>query len=226
VTRSVVTRRREPAPQALAARIAALTASAPAAPRLSVRRRVRRSCRFVGHVARQPCDGDGASWVFWASRSRRAYVAAHACGSGDVAHILFGFRSRRNRRQRRRRLLRPAYRQALASQPHNGQRNPIVDPRPEGFPLVGGRVTIVDRVPTPTLVYRHTEHVVAVTSSDDARAARGGTGGHRNDRRLTTSSLVRCELNYVAVSDMDEKALGEFVEVFRRAGTRDRTSPA
>ena len=39
----------------------------------------------------------------------------------------------------------------------------IVDLAPQGFPLVGGRVTIVDRVPTPTLVYRHNEHVVAVT---------------------------------------------------------------
>ena len=39
----------------------------------------------------------------------------------------------------------------------------IVDLAPEGFPLVGGRVAVVDRVPTPTLVYRHNEHVVAVT---------------------------------------------------------------
>ena len=50
----------------------------------------------------------------------------------------------------------------------------IVDLAPEGFPLVGGRVTIVDRVPTPTLVYRHNEHVVAVTELPiDAKGPRG-----------------------------------------------------
>ncbi len=39
----------------------------------------------------------------------------------------------------------------------------IVDLASQGFPLAGGRVAVVDRVPAPTLVYRHGEHVVAVT---------------------------------------------------------------
>ena len=39
----------------------------------------------------------------------------------------------------------------------------IVDLAAQGFPLAGGRVSVVDRVPAPTLVYRHNEHVVAVT---------------------------------------------------------------
>jgi anti-sigma factor RsiW len=95
----------------------------------------------------------------------------------------------------------------------------IVDLAPEGFPLVGGRVTIVDRVPTPTLVYRHNEHVVAVTELPvDAKGVRGGTGGIETIDGYHVVRWSDANLTYVAVSDMDEKALGEFVEVFRSGG--------
>jgi anti-sigma factor RsiW len=95
----------------------------------------------------------------------------------------------------------------------------IVDLAPEGFPLVGGRVTIVDRVPTPTIVYRHNEHVVAVTELPlDAKGARGGMGGIETIDGYHVVRWSDAKLTYVAVSDMDEKALGEFVEVFRRGG--------
>jgi anti-sigma factor RsiW len=94
----------------------------------------------------------------------------------------------------------------------------IVDLAPEGFPLVGGRVTIVDRVPTPTLVYRHNEHVVAVTELPvDAKLARG-TGGIETIDGYHVARWSDPNLDYIAVSDMDEKALGEFVEAFRRGG--------
>jgi anti-sigma factor RsiW len=95
----------------------------------------------------------------------------------------------------------------------------IVDLAPEGFPLIGGRVTIVDRVPTPTVVYRHNEHVVAVTELPlDAKGVRGGPGGIETIDGYHVVRWTDANLNYVAVSDMDEKALGEFVEVFRRGG--------
>jgi anti-sigma factor RsiW len=95
----------------------------------------------------------------------------------------------------------------------------IVDLAPEGFPLVGGRVTIVDRIPTPTLVYRHNEHIVAVTELPlDAKGVRRGAGGIETVDGYHVVRWTDANLNYVAVSDMDEKALGEFVEVFRRGG--------
>ena len=94
----------------------------------------------------------------------------------------------------------------------------IVDLAPDGFPLVGGRVAIIDRVPTPTLVYRHNEHVVAVTELPvDAKLARG-TGGIETIDGYHVARWSDANLAYVAVSDMDEKALGEFVEAFRRGG--------
>ena len=94
----------------------------------------------------------------------------------------------------------------------------IVDLAPEGFPLVGGPVTIVDRVPTPTLAYRHNEHVVAVTELPvDAKPARE-TNGIETINGYHVARWSDANLAYVAVSDMDEKALGEFVEAFRRGG--------
>ena len=35
----------------------------------------------------------------------------------------------------------------------------IVDLAQEGFALEGGRIAVVDRVPAPTLVYRHNENI-------------------------------------------------------------------
>jgi anti-sigma factor RsiW len=92
----------------------------------------------------------------------------------------------------------------------------IVDLASEGFPLAGGRVAIIDRIPAPTLVYRHNEHLVAVTElALDARGARAA-GGIETIDGYHVARWSDPNLAYVAVSDMDEKTLREFVEAFRR----------
>jgi anti-sigma factor RsiW len=94
----------------------------------------------------------------------------------------------------------------------------IVDLAPQGFPLVGGRVAVIDRIPAPTLVYRHNEHLVAVTELPrDAKGARGA-GGIETIDGYHIARWADANLAYVAVSDMDENALSEFVEAFRRGG--------
>ena len=55
----------------------------------------------------------------------------------------------------------------------------IVDLAPQGFPLAGGRVSVVGRVPAPTLVYRHNEHLVAVTELPLGRSRGRGAAGSR-----------------------------------------------
>ena len=93
----------------------------------------------------------------------------------------------------------------------------IVDLASAGFPLAGGRVAVVDRIPAPTLVYRHNEHLVAVTElPPDAKGARGG-GGIETVDGYHLARWSDAKLAYVAVSDMDEKTLAEFVEAFREA---------
>ena len=94
----------------------------------------------------------------------------------------------------------------------------IVDLAPKGFPLVGGRVAVIDRIPTPTLVYRHNEHLVAVTELPLRAKGASGTGAIDTIDGYHVARWSDANLAYVAVSDMDETALGEFVEAFRRGG--------
>ncbi|HKN26832.1 MAG TPA: hypothetical protein VJY34_02685 [Roseiarcus sp.] len=93
----------------------------------------------------------------------------------------------------------------------------IVDLASQGFPLAGGRVAVVDKIPAPTLVYRHNEHLVAVTElPPDAKGARAG-GGIETVDGYHVARWSDANLAYVAVSDMDEKTLAEFVAAFREA---------
>lgn len=96
----------------------------------------------------------------------------------------------------------------------------IVDLAQQGFPLAGGRIAVVDRVPAPTLVYRHNEHLVAVTELPiDAKGASAARGIETIDgyhvARWTDANLA-----FIAVSDMDEQTLSEFVDAFRRGGSQ------
>jgi len=91
----------------------------------------------------------------------------------------------------------------------------IVDLAPHGFPLAGGRVAVVDGVAAPTLVYRHNEHLVAVTELP-LRLARAA-GGVETIDGFHVARWSDANLAYVAVSDMDEPTLAAFVAAFRAA---------
>ena len=212
---------REAAPQALADRIAALTASVPAAPPpqaiaaptatiMPFRRRTGLDSRALAMAASFAVLGFAVGAGLTSLRA--------PAGSGDVAqHLVSDFA-----------------RAEIAGQPFDVASSDrhtvkpwladrttvsasIVDLAPR-FPLVGGRVAVIDRIPTPTLVYRHNEHVVAVTELPvDAKLARG-TGGIETIDGYHVARWSDANLAYVAVSDMDETALGEFVEAFRRGG--------
>jgi anti-sigma factor RsiW len=219
---------REAAPQALADRIAALTASAPAStpqaatsPTATVvpfRRRAWLDSRALAMAASFAVLGFAVGAGLTSLRT--------PAGSSDVAqHLVSDFA--------RAEIVGQPFDVASSDRhtvkPWLSNRTTvsgtIVDLAPEGFPLVGGRVSIVDKVPTPTLVYRHNEHVVALTELPlDAKGARG-KGGIETIDGYHVARWTDANLAYVAVSDMDEKALGEFVEAFRRGG-RATTEPS
>jgi anti-sigma factor RsiW len=95
----------------------------------------------------------------------------------------------------------------------------VIDLAPEDFTLVGGRVAVVDRIPAPTVVYRHNEHLVAVTELPlDAKGVRAAAGVETIDG-YHVARWSDANLAYVAVSDMDANTLSEFVEAFRRGGS-------
>jgi anti-sigma factor RsiW len=224
---------REAAPRALADRIAALTTSTPAAPPLEAAAGA--TTATVVPFRRRPWL-DSRALAMAASLGVLGFAVGAGltslrtpAGSPDVAqHLVSDFA-----------------RAEIAGQPFDVASSDrhtvkpwlanrttvsgtIVDLAPEGFPLVGGRVTIVDRVPTPTVVYRHNEHVVAVTELPlNAKGVRGGTGGIETIDGYHVVRWSDANLSYVAVSDMDKKALGEFVEAFRRGGgaTTEPTRP-
>ena len=214
---------REAAPQALAGRIAALAPSAPpsqaAAPAATVVPLRRRT---------------------WLDRRALALAASFAVLGFAVGAGLTSLRTPSGSSDVAQRLVSDFARAEIAGQPFDVASSDrhtvkpwladrttisasIVDLAPEGFPLVGGRVAVVDRVPAPTLVYRHNEHVVAVTELPlDLKGARAA--GIEAIDGYHVARWADANLAYVAVSDMDLKTLGEFVEAFRRGGTA--TEPA
>ena len=62
----------------------------------------------------------------------------------------------------------------------------VVDLASEGFPLVGGRIDVIGRVPVPTLVYRHRAHLISLTAAP-ADASDGAA--RRAPSPATTSRL-------------------------------------
>jgi anti-sigma factor RsiW len=207
---------REAAPQALADRIAALTAPQPhaaaaaSATVVPFRRRAWLDSRALAMAASFAVLGFAVGAGLTSLRA--------PAGSGDVAqHLVSDFA-----------------RAEIAGQPFDVASSDrhtvkpwlanrttvsgtIVDLAPR-FPLVGGRVAVIDRIPTPTLVYRHNEHLVAVTELPLGPKGPRGTGGIETIDGYHVARWSDANLAYVAVSDMDETALGEFVEAFRRGG--------
>ena len=88
----------------------------------------------------------------------------------------------------------------------------VVDLAPDGFPLVGGRIDIVERKAVPTLVYRHREHFISLTAVANADA------GAQKARTIQGYNLVTWTADdtaYWAVSDLGLGDLEKFAQLFR-----------
>ena len=218
---------RDTAPQALADRIAAMTAPAPSVPApptaaaavVPLRRRTWLDRRALAIAASFAVLGVAVGAGLTSLRT--------PAGSGDVAqHLVSDFA-----------------RAEIAGQPfdvassdrhtvkpwlaaHATVSAQIADLAPEGFALEGGRIAVVDRVPAPTLVYRKREHLIAVTELPAAIA------GARDGAKMETidgfhvARWSDANLSYVAVSDIDENELAAFAEAFRAAQKPAGESPA
>jgi anti-sigma factor RsiW len=89
----------------------------------------------------------------------------------------------------------------------------VVDLAQEGYPLMGGRIDVVDGVPVPTLVYGRRSHIISVmalpVSGLEAESARKSIKGY---------NLVNWndgEVRYWAASDLNAAELDTFARLFR-----------
>ena len=82
----------------------------------------------------------------------------------------------------------------------------------DGFPLLGGRIDILDRRPIPTLVYRRREHLISVSELSLAQGGHGAATleGYHVERWRDG------ERAYIAISDIDAAELADFVTAFAK----------
>jgi anti-sigma factor RsiW len=92
---------------------------------------------------------------------------------------------------------------------------PVVDLTPAGFPLAGGRLDLIDHHTAAALVYRHRNHFINlfIWPQDSAALADRQTraSGYQ------TQSWSRDGLNFLAVSEIPEAELADFVRAYRTA---------
>jgi anti-sigma factor RsiW len=94
----------------------------------------------------------------------------------------------------------------------------VVDLTEDGFPLVGGRVDVVDGEPAATLVYRHRQHLISLTALPAERARPTARDGARDGFSVLRWSAEG--MAYWAVSDLGLPDLEAFAKLFReRVGT-------
>jgi anti-sigma factor RsiW len=90
----------------------------------------------------------------------------------------------------------------------------VVDLTREGYPLIGGRIDVIGRVPVPTLVYRHRQHLISVTAlpADGVKSPARRTIAGFNVLDWSDSAV-----HYWAVSDLGATDLDGFAKAFREA---------
>jgi anti-sigma factor RsiW len=82
----------------------------------------------------------------------------------------------------------------------------VVDLSASGFPLIGGRVDVIDGNPVATIVYGHAKHLVSLMTFAKAvkLPAAGSVAGFH------IRSWSQGDLTYVAVSDIPDSELATF----------------
>jgi anti-sigma factor RsiW len=89
----------------------------------------------------------------------------------------------------------------------------VVDLAAQGFPLVGGRIDVVEQKPVATLVYRHSKHVISLT----ALPAPGQANSAPARRTIDGYNMLRWTadgVTYVAISDMGAGEMDTFATLF------------
>ena len=92
----------------------------------------------------------------------------------------------------------------------------IADLSAEGYPLVGGRLDVIGKIPVPTLVYGHREHFISLTEMP-ASATSGISLGRHSIAGFHVVGWTKGDTSYWATSDIAIADLDAFVGKFRAA---------
>jgi anti-sigma factor RsiW len=90
----------------------------------------------------------------------------------------------------------------------------VVDLVQDGFPLVGGRIDVVNRTPVPTLVYSRRQHLISLTAVPNASV---GATTPETVQGYNMISWTAEGTTYWAVSDLNLDELQMFARLFRAA---------
>ena len=92
----------------------------------------------------------------------------------------------------------------------------VVDLAPDGFPLVGGRIDVVNKVAVPTLVYSRRRHIISLTavSLSNGEAVPVST---KPANGFNIVSWRNGDSAYWAISDLNENELSAFAKLFQKA---------
>lgn len=89
----------------------------------------------------------------------------------------------------------------------------VVDLSAANFPLLGGRIDVIDRTPVPTLVYRRRQHVISLVALPST-----GRPEPRASPPLDGYNMLTWSDNgvtYWAASDLNARELAEFAAAFQ-----------
>jgi anti-sigma factor RsiW len=92
----------------------------------------------------------------------------------------------------------------------------VIDLSKEGFPLIGGRVDVIDTMPVATLIYGRRAHVISLSAIPAASSAQ--TVAPR--KAIKGYNLVEWSddgVNYWAASDLNARELQTFARLFQAA---------
>jgi anti-sigma factor RsiW len=92
----------------------------------------------------------------------------------------------------------------------------VVDLTKEGFPLVGGRVDVIETSPVATLVYGRRLHLISLSAVPSASSPQG-LSARRSIRGYNLVNWGEDGVDYWAASDLGAGELETFARLFRSA---------
>lgn len=89
----------------------------------------------------------------------------------------------------------------------------VIDLAPEGYPLIGGRLDVLQQQPVAALIYQRRKHFINLFIWPvNSKSIASGFHSHRG---FQVQAWTKSDMNYLAVSDLGENELKQFVHMIQ-----------